>query len=159
MPRTRQKPIEPLNPAASEVPVYVIQKQPGHSSLAITNRYVASGLAVLAIGYFALMPSAKSLWQLFGTTNQLLAGLALLAITTYIFKRGRPTLFFAAPMLFMFATAITAMGLKLTEFARNGQNQLFIVSLVILGLAVWLVIEAVIDYFASHRNNRKTIGV
>lgn len=124
----------------------------------ITNRYAASGLAVLAIGYFALMPSAKSLWQLFGTTNQLLAGLALLAITTYLFKRGRPTFFYAAPMLFMFATTVTAMGLKLKEFAKGGNNQLFIVSLVILGLAGWLVVEAAIDYFASHRNRGKTIG-
>ena len=117
----------------------------------ITNRYIASALAVVAIGYFALRPEGKSLWQLFGTTNQLLAGLALLAITTYLFRQRRPTIFYAVPMLFMFATTITAMALKLVEFARGEQMQLFLVSLVILLLALWLILEAVIAHLTSYR--------
>lgn len=117
----------------------------------MTNRYVASLLAIVAIGYFALMPAGKTLWQLFGTTNQLLAGLALLAITTYLFQQRRPTWLYAGPMLFMFATTITAMGLKLLEFARTQQFQLFAVSLVVLLLALWLVAEAALSYLTSRR--------
>src|SRR5690606_27854103 len=49
----------------------------------LRNRYVSSFVAVVAIGYFALMridgkPAGLTLWQLFGTTNQLLAVLGLL---------------------------------------------------------------------------------
>ncbi|NIS00412.1 MAG: hypothetical protein GWN99_04955, partial [Gemmatimonadetes bacterium] len=39
------------------------------------------------------------LWQLFGTTNQLLAGLALLAVTVYLFRRGKPLGYTLIPML------------------------------------------------------------
>ena len=50
------------------------------------NRIAATGVAVTAIWFFAFAQidgefAGLILWQLFGTTNQLLAGLALLAIT------------------------------------------------------------------------------
>lgn len=117
----------------------------------LTNRYAASGLAILAIGYFALQPEGKSLWQLFGASNQLLAGLALLTITIYLVSRRKPTLPYVLPMVFMLVTTVIAMGMKLVEFFRQEQMQLFIVSLVILGLALWLVLEAVLSYLRSHK--------
>lgn len=119
-----------------------------------SNPYFASGLAVTAIGFFALMPSGKALWQLFGTTNQLLAALALLVITAYLFKKRRPTIYYALPMLFMFTTTIAAMLVKLRDFARDGKTALFIVSLIVLGLASWLVVEAVISYINSYRKHQ-----
>ncbi|MCZ6506886.1 MAG: carbon starvation protein A, partial [Acidobacteria bacterium] len=58
------------------------------------NRYVASALAVLFIAFFAFYevggrPAGLALWQLFGTVNQLMAGLALLVVTLYLYQRRR----------------------------------------------------------------------
>lgn len=116
----------------------------------IQNRWVSSGLAILAIGYFALMDSGKTLWQLFGTTNQLLAALALLAISTYLFRRRKPVVFYLLPMLFMLITTLTALTMKASSFAQSQQMPLFVVSGVIIFLTVWLVTEAII-VFASNR--------
>lgn len=118
----------------------------------LDNRYVASGLAILTIGFFALYevggkPAGLSLWALFGTTNQLLAGLALLAVTLYLRQRGRNPWFTGIPMLFMLASTLTAMVSNLGDFLGawgRGGAPLFVVGLVIFVLAVWLTIEAVI---------------
>lgn len=116
---------------------------------ATRNRYGTSGLAVLAIAFFAFYeiagrPAGLALWELFGTTNQLLAGLTLLVATFYLMQRGRNFWVTLLPMLFMLVSTITAMIGKLGDFRRIPDWPLFTVGLVLLVLAVWLVIEAVL---------------
>ena len=62
---------------------------------ALSNRYLASFLAVFVIGVFAFyevdgQAAGLALWQLFGTTNQVLGGLTLLTVTLYLMQRKRP---------------------------------------------------------------------
>ncbi len=113
------------------------------------NRFVASALAVGAIGFFAFYeiggkPAGIALWQLFGTTNQLLAALALLTVTLYLQQRGKNPYFTGVPMVLMLISTLTAMVFKLRDFWQGGNMTLFIVGLILLVLAVWLTIEAVI---------------
>jgi carbon starvation protein len=84
------------------------------------------------------------LWQLFGSTNQLLAGLALLVVSLYLLQRGRPALPFLVPMVFMMLTTLVAMGVKLVSFARDGNLTLLVVGSAISLIAVWLVVEAIL---------------
>ncbi len=114
---------------------------------ALRNRYVASGIAVVAIWFFAFFQvedefAGLLLWQLFGTTNQLLAGLALLAITVYLFRRGKPIIYTLIPMLFVMVSTLSGMGSNLVEFWRTGQTTLLVTGGVIFGLALWLTGEA-----------------
>ncbi len=116
------------------------------------NRYLASGLAVAAIAFFAFYriggkPAAIALWKLFGTTNQLLAGLTLLTVTLYLKQRGRNPLWTGVPMVFMLVSTLTAMVLNLRDFHRtwaDGGAALFVVGVMLLVLGVWLTIEAAI---------------
>jgi carbon starvation protein len=117
----------------------------------LANRQVSSFLAVLIIGSFAFYtidgrPAGLALWRLFGTTNQMLASLALLVVSLYLYQRGRNPWFTAVPMLFMAVTTILAMFSNLRDFWaqwEQGGDLLFMVALVLLVLAVWLMIEAV----------------
>ena len=97
------------------------------------------------------MKSGVTLWQLFGSTNQLLAGLALLAITVYLLRQRRPVLAYVLPMVFMLITTTAAIGLKLGEFVRHHHWQLALVSFVILALSLWLIVEAALSTAASRR--------
>ncbi len=120
---------------------------------ALGNRYVASGIAVAAIWAFAFIQvdgeyAGLILWQLFGTTNQLLAGLALLAITLYLLRRGKPVGWTGAPMVFMLASTLTVMSVNLSGFWAARQWLLFATGATILTLALWLTVEAAI---AVHR--------
>ena len=82
------------------------------------------------------------LWQLFGTTNQLMAGLALLAVTIYLMRRGKPTAYTAVPMAFILASTLLAMVSNLLDFWSSRDLMLLITGGTVLVLALWLVVEA-----------------
>ncbi|MBN2580298.1 MAG: carbon starvation protein A [Pirellulales bacterium] len=113
---------------------------------AIANRYTASAIAVAGIGFFALVPAGKTLWILFGATNQLLAGLALLAVSVFLYKLGRPVVYTLIPMVLMLTVSVAAMILSMPEFWEKEQWTLFGVSLVVLVMALWLTAEGLLTF-------------
>ncbi|MFP4598462.1 MAG: carbon starvation protein A [Persicimonas sp.] len=115
----------------------------------LKNRYLSSLIAVAAIGFFAFykidgQSAGLALWQLFGTTNQIMAALALLVVTLYLLMRQKPWYVAGIPMVAMLATTITAMVSNAKTFLADGKWLLFGVGTFLLVLAVWLVIEAAI---------------
>jgi carbon starvation protein len=114
---------------------------------ALGNRYTASLLACAAIAMFAFyqvngQAAGLVLWQLFGTTNQLMAGLALLAVTLYLLQRGKPIVYTAVPMFFMLVSTMLAMVEKLGDFWNSRDWLLLITGGILFVIAVWLAIEA-----------------
>ena len=127
----------------------------------LSNRYLAALVAVAAIGYFALMkmdgkPAGLTLWQLFGTTNQVLAGLGLLTVSAFLYKTRVPVVYTLMPMAFMMVMTISAMLLKLRDFYAERSWPLIVVGAAILGMAVWLCVEAVIAYRGWSRHRPET---
>jgi carbon starvation protein len=133
----------------------------------LSNRYVSSSLAVASIAFFAfqkvpvhtpqgttLQPAGLALWQLFGSTNQLLAGLALLIVALYLIERRRPSLPYVIPMVFMLVSTLTAMVLKLGDFFAKQQWLLLVVGACITAIAVWLVVEAGLALRRYRREDR-----
>lgn len=55
------------------------------------------------------VPAWRAVWPVFGATNQLLAGLALLVVFVWLSKKGKPTFFIILPMLFMLIMTIWAL--------------------------------------------------
>jgi carbon starvation protein len=113
------------------------------------NRYVASTLAAGAIAFFAFYEidgkaAGLALWQLFGSTNQLLAGLALLVVALYLIQRRRRSLPYLLPMVFMMVSTLVAMAVKLSDFHSEGQTVLLVVGGCITAIALWLVVEAML---------------
>jgi carbon starvation protein len=127
----------------------------------LRNRYLATLVALAAIGFFAFDPSGLALWKIFGTVNQLLAGLALLVATLYLIQRGRSPWYTGLPMAFMLVTALFAMVGNLKSFSHGwtfrprGETpvpwMLFGVATAIAVLGLWLLVEA----FLALRRFRK----
>ncbi len=112
----------------------------------LTNRFVASAIAaftplILVFGGEGL--SWKRLWPIFGATNQMLAGLSLLVLSVYLFRKGRKTIFTLIPMIFLIIMTSTAMVLSLRDFIRSGNWVLSILSLFLLSFSFWIILEAV----------------
>ncbi len=86
-----------------------------------------------------------ALWLLFGSANQLLASLTLLAITVCLAKSGKSKEFVKYPMYFMFCVTLTALGfLAYTNFVDEPRNvTLVVASLILFGIAITLVVNAV----------------
>ena len=115
------------------------------------QRLVASSLAVILIGFFAFyeiegQPVGLALWSLFGSTNQVLGALTLLAVTIYLRQKGRNYLYTFVPMAFMMTVTVLAMVLDIRRYLSGGQLLLLGVAGSIFVLSIWLVIEAVIRF-------------
>ena len=115
------------------------------------DRYVSSGAAVLVIAMFAFYevegkPAALALWTLFGTTNQLLAGLTLLVATLYLKQRGRPTVYTGIPCVFILGNTLVAMIENLLEFGQRGQTLLLMVGGALFFIALWILLEGVLTF-------------
>lgn len=128
----------------------------------LSNRYVSSALACLTIATFAFYkiggkPAALALWALFGTTNQLLAGLTLTLVTLYLRRRGKSIWYTALPAVFMLSSTFISMGLNLSSYLSADRPDWLLISvgLTLLVLGLWIIIEAVIAFLrpmTSHQD-------
>ena len=88
------------------------------------------------------------IWTLFGTTNQLTAGLALSVIAVYVVMRGRNPIAAVIPLVFLLIMTVSALLINSYDFFVEGdaftQAVLLPMNLAILVLAVWLVVEAIL---------------
>jgi len=124
------------------------------------NRYVATLLAVTAIGFFAFFrvegkPAGLFLWTLFGTTNQILAGLTLLTVTIYLYRKRRPVLYTLLPMLLVLAATISGMVMGIIEAMGKAQWTVAVVGSVILSLALWVLFEALVVALRIRADHRR----
>lgn len=86
------------------------------------------------------IPAWKAVWPVFGSTNQLLAGLALLVVYVWQRRKGKRAIFILLPMVFMLGMTLWAL---VQLIYQSGFNSIGITSGILLVLAVMLVIEAV----------------
>ena len=84
------------------------------------------------------------LWPLFGATNQLLAGLAFLVVSFWLWRRGIPVYFTVIPMAFMLLLPAFAMYTDVLKWWDKGQFLLVGVAVFIFALEMWLIIEAIL---------------
>ena len=81
------------------------------------------------------------IWPLFGTTNQLLAGLTLLVVTVMLVRRGRPTLFTLLPLIFLLVMTLLALLIQLKGFYLKENWFLLGLDLVVLVAAILVTLE------------------
>lgn len=140
---------------ATRLQRYVIQELAGVLRIKpLQGKHAATTLAVVGGGAVALIPGPGGpgtggliLWPLFGATNQLLAGLALLVVTFYLARRNLPIGFIAAPMLLMFVMPAWAMIDQIVgDFWPNRADKwpLLGFGMIILGMQAWMAIEALL---------------
>jgi len=109
----------------------------------VTNRYVAGIIVVVAAGAFALTGTCMQIWPIFGSANQLLAALALLAGAVWLASLGKDNKFVLYPMVFMLAVTLTALVFMVLKTLAAANWPLVIISVVLFILAIVLVYLAV----------------
>ncbi len=123
---------------------YVIQEFGEMGGITILkNPAVAAVLAVaVALGLAISQPGGSGaliIWPLFGTSNQLLAGLALLTITVWLKKRNSPVIYTIIPMIFLIIMTVWAMVINLRQYITDRNVILIICGSLILLAAVWIM--------------------
>jgi carbon starvation protein len=113
----------------------------------VQNRWIATLIAVMSCGVLALGidrgAGGMRLWPLFGTTNQLTAGLSLLVLTLFLLRLRRPIWPTVLPMTFLLFMTTWAMVGNLIRYFTENQVLLLGVGAAIFVLEIWLVFEAV----------------
>ncbi|MDH2241726.1 carbon starvation protein A [Pseudomonas sp. GD03909] len=106
---------------------------------------IAVGVCMaLAFGAGADGSGGMVIWPLFGTTNQLLAGLTLAVITVILIKLGRSPIYTLVPLVFLLAMSIYALLVQMGQFYRAENWLLLGMDVIILFAALWVTLEAVI---------------
>ncbi len=82
------------------------------------------------------------IWPLFGSTNQILAGLTLLVLTVMLIKMGRPVRYTMLPMIFVMITSSWAAVLKLIDWYRAENWLLVSIDVIVLITSVLVILEA-----------------
>lgn len=119
------------------------------------NRYLATIISVVVMGWLALQsyagaPAGIVLWPLFGATNQILASLALLTASVYLYRRGTNMWYYLIPMVFMLITAGSAMSWNLSNWipaiGEAGMLPLSVIGVVVMLCTGGLVVIAAITF-------------
>ncbi len=81
----------------------------------LKNRYAATAFVGVCAGALAL-GNWRAIWPVFGSANQLIAGMFLIIATLYLMSKGRAWLFTAVPAVLVFVTAMGALIYSLLSF-------------------------------------------
>lgn len=111
----------------------------------LTNPYIATAITVGVSLLFTFYGYAR-IWPIFGSANQLLAGLSLLAIAAWIKNRQKRNSWETIiPLVFMFAVTLSALGLVVyTNMAKKTFD-----GYVLAVIAAILIILAVVELFIT----------
>jgi carbon starvation protein len=122
----------------------------------IVATFVAVGCCVLlAFGAGgASGGGGLAIWPLFGSTNQILAGLTLLVVSVMLIKLGRPARYTLIPMMLVLFTSLWAAAIKLVEWYQDENWLLVAIDLVVLVASAVVILEAA-SVTARYRQNAR----
>lgn len=104
----------------------------------LRNRYVATAITVFMAWSFIISGTSQSIWPIFGSANQMLAALALLAVSAWLIKIGKNNLFTLIPLIFMYGVTLTALVTLIYQNYQKGNHLLTVTGVVLFGIAVAL---------------------
>ena len=114
------------------------------------TRYLATALTLFLPAIFVLItikdangniiPAWKSIWPIFGATNQLLAGLVLMVVAVWLKKKGKHIWFVVIPMVFMLIMTLWALFLVILQYKIS---LIGFIGVLLLFMALLLIFEAI----------------
>ncbi len=120
---------------------YALEELTAEWAPALSNKYVATIITVIAGGGLALSGTWSAIWPVFGASNQLLAGLALLGATAWLAHLGKKYTVTLYPMIFMIVVTVVALLTMVFQNFAKGNYLLAFTSLVLLILAGFVINE------------------
>ena len=120
-------------------------KQMTPAQRVLTNKYFAT-VITLFFGYLLTLGGYSNVWPLFGSANQLLAVMVLIALAVFLKTTGRTGWTLYIPMFVMLAVTFTALVQKTIALAANiaAHNATFLVDGLQLIVALLLMILGVL---------------
>jgi carbon starvation protein len=124
---------------------FLITEVGGSGTGILNNRWAASVITVAAAGIIATTGGIKTIWPVFGATNQLVAALTLIVVSAYLIGVRKPGIFTIIPAIIMLLTTIGALSLKMFQFFGKGGFGNYVlgsVSVILIILTIYVALEA-----------------
>lgn len=128
--------------SATRLGKYGVQEFAEGRNKFFSNQFVATLVVVVGAGALALSGTWSSLWPLFGSANQMLGALALMAVSVWLIRRGIKSYFTIIPMTFMFLVTISALIVLMVNNFLAGNIFLACAGFVLFALCIFLIFEA-----------------
>ena len=119
----------------------------------LTNKYFAT-VITLFFGYLLTLGGYNNVWPLFGSANQLLAAMVLIAIAVFLKTTGRTGWTLYAPMFIMLAVTFTALVQKVIALVSNvvnGKATFLVDGLQLIVAAALMVLGVCVAYSCSKK--------
>jgi len=117
----------------------------------IKNRYLTTLIIVGLSSALAFSGKWQKIWPVFGASNQLVAALALFVLSCWLLSKQKPSGITLWPGFFMLITTGAALFLQSIKYFKNKEFLLFIISIVLIVLAVFMFNE-VLSKILARRN-------
>ncbi|MDU6114468.1 MAG: carbon starvation protein A [Paeniclostridium sordellii] len=117
----------------------------------ITNMYISTIITVVCSGLLAVMGYEK-IWPIFGSANQLLAAIALMAIAIWLANSKKSFKEFIIPIIFMFIVTIVSLCLNIK--ANIGVNYALVIIAVLLLILALILIKEAISFIKNNNKNK-----
>ncbi len=108
----------------------------------LKNRWAASAIILIFASLLGATEGYKAIWPVFGASNQLVAALALIVVSSYLVAIKRPKKYTLYPAYFMLLTTLAALVYQGAKFLKDGSYLLAGVSVLLITLALVIVYEA-----------------
>jgi len=110
----------------------------------LRNYWFNSALSVVLMWTLAYSNAFNALWPIFGTANQLLAALVLLAISAWLLLRRKKNAFTLIPAVFMICTTVTSLVILMMNYIQSKNYTLVVADallMILSGGAIWLFLK------------------
>jgi carbon starvation protein len=102
-------------------------------------------------------PLWKVFWNIFGSSNQLLAALTLLGVSVWLAKKSMPFWLALAPAIFMMGMTLWSLVLFIPPYIKLFQDNIeieifshvqFVITVSLIVMSLWLIVEAILTWQA-----------
>jgi carbon starvation protein len=130
---------------------FVFSELTGKKVPLFNNRWLASAFILVFAALLGATEGYKAIWPVFGASNQLVAALALIVVSSYLVGIKRPTKFTLYPAYFMLCTTLAALLYQGYNFFKAGGYLLGFVSVVLILLSLVIVYDARSILFSTRK--------
>jgi len=106
------------------------------------NRWIASFFILVFASILGATGGYKAIWPVFGASNQLVAALALIVVTSYLVGIKKPKKYTLYPAYFMLLTTLAALVYQGYHFLKGSQFLLGSICVLLIFLAALIIYDA-----------------
>lgn len=110
----------------------------------LKNKFLTTILVLIPSWFLAMTNSYQTIWRLFGSSNQLIAAITLISVSSYFMKKNVKIKFIVIPAIFMIITTLSSLVYLVFRnegYLAEGNLMLTIISLVMFLIGIIIAFE------------------